>query len=435
VQENGVKTTLGSIWRVAHLVSRYGIVMNPWIKGDMDSEMGSHMRQRLNSLVVFVVSVTLVFTFGNVLANSPVANAARARPLYDIALVGSWSPSQKQNSRNIELGAKLAINQANSSGRLPFRLALVAYNTMDDPTHSVAVAREIITNRRVIAVLGPTTTVDVQAVEPILSRAHLAMVTPSAATPSLANSDWTNFFRVIPDNDVQGSADAHFLVKTVGARRLFVVQDGSAYGSSLGGVVALRANAAGVPTTTQLAPATTQCQVGTSDASQYLDVALKVLASQATALFYGGYYCDFGMLLNALADVGYHGVVMSGDGSDSSALMNIVASPSTLGGVYLSSLSEPSTNAVFARSFAALAHYSASMAMYAPESYDAANAIIHALGSVTTVTRPALLKALHHVSFNGVSGRIQFEANGNLKSTRAFLNQIQGSTITPVGLT
>ena len=404
-------------------------------ESDANPEKELLMRPRLHALVVIAACASFLLALGHAFVISITAGALapQSKPLYDIALVDSFSGAQRQTSRNIEFGAKLAINQANSSGRLPFRLALVVYNTTGDSTRAASIARQVVANQRVIAIVGPTITTDVESVAPLTSLARLALVTPSATYPPLATSGWTDFFRVPPDDGVQGVADANFLVSSKGASRLFIVSDGTPYGSLIAASVIKQANALGATTMAHLAPATTQCQAGSGDASQYHNVALSALASQATALFYGGYYCDFGLLLNSLKNVGFHGVVMSGNGSDSPALLNAVSSPSSVDGVYLSSSSVTSSNASFNKSFASLAHYSAQGATFAPESFDATNAIINALKSLKNVSRPAVVSALRRVSFTGVSGKIRFQANGNLQYSRAFLNQVQGPAISPVG--
>jgi ABC-type branched-subunit amino acid transport system substrate-binding protein len=62
----------------------------------------------------------------------------------------------------------------------------------------------------------------------------------------------------------------------------------------------------------------------------------------------------------------------------------------------------------------------ASVAIYAAQSYDAADAIIKALvadaktSSIATL-RKETVASLHKVSFVGVTGPISFQADGNLK--------------------
>ena len=83
-------------------------------------------------------------------------------------------------------------------------------------------------------------------------------------------------------------------------------------------------------------PGTTQCSDGTASPTQYPDDAATVVSAKPQLLFYGGYYCDLGLLLGALHKAGYTGKVMSGDGSDSISLISGTNPPSAANGVYAS---------------------------------------------------------------------------------------------------
>ena len=86
--------------------------------------------------------------------------------------------------------------------------------------------------------------------------------------------------------------------------------------------------------TTGTFPGTSQCSDGTASPTQYPDDAATVVSAGPQMLFYGGYYCDLGLLLGALHSAGYSGKVMSGDGSDSNALVTGTNPPTAANGVY-----------------------------------------------------------------------------------------------------
>ena len=88
--------------------------------------------------------------------------------------------------------------------------------------------------------------------------------------------------------------------------------------------------------TTNSFPGTTQCSDGTASPTQYPDDAATVKTANPQLVFYGGYYCDLGLLLGALHKVGYTGKVFSDDGSDSSALVTSTNPHSAANGVYAS---------------------------------------------------------------------------------------------------
>lgn len=391
------------------------------------------MKRRPRHWAIAAMSVALACCGVVVLVGSSTPASAKAKPLYEIAFVGPLTGPQAPLATRLELAARLAVQQANASTLLPFRLALVTYDTKDDPLTRALVDRKLVANQRVVAVVGPSTNEGVATAAPLFARARLAMVTPSASATSLATSGYKNFFRVVPADDVQGLADANFLVRSQGSRSVFVVSDGSSYGASMAEAVSAQARVDGASVTNQLAPATSQCAAGTGEGTQYAGVAMAALVSQATSLFYGGYACDFGLLLNALHVAGFHGVILSDDGANSPILLHSVSPTTNDDGVYLSCGCVASATGSFGHLFAAIAHASVAQSPYAAEAYDATKAIIAVMKSVKTITRAALASALRHVVYHGVSRIIKFRANGNIEATTSFLSQVQGGKIVPLG--
>ena len=59
--------------------------------------------------------------------------------------------------------------------------------------------------------------------------------------------------------------------------------------------------------TTGTFPGTTQCSDGTASPTQYPDDAATVVSAKPQLLFYGGYYCDLGLLARRAAQRGLQG--------------------------------------------------------------------------------------------------------------------------------
>src|SRR5665213_1978726 len=181
-----------------------------------------------------------------------------------------------------------------------FKCQLAKYDDQGDPTISPTEAQSAVANRKLIAIVGPAFSGATAAAEPYYSKAHVATVSPSATRVTLASSGWNNFFRVVADDGVQGPADADYLVKTKGNKSVYVVSDGSSYGTGLATAFAGQASADGAKVTSVTVPGTAQCTDGTASATEYSAAATQAVASGAKAMFYGGYYCDLGLFLGAL---------------------------------------------------------------------------------------------------------------------------------------
>ena len=289
-------------------------------------------------------------------------------------------------------------------------------------------------NKKLIAIVGPAFSGATAAAEPYYAKARIATVSPSATRVTLATSGWGNFFRVVADDGVQGPADANYLVKTKSFKSVYVVNDGSAYGSGLASAFATQATTDGATVTAATVPGTAQCTDGTASATQYSAAATQAVASGAKAMFYGGYYCDLGLFLGALSSAGWSGAIMSGDGSDSNALIAGTTPASAASGVLLSCACAVSQNSSFNKAFQNLANFSSSNATYAPESYDAANVIIAAMKKLKKITRSALVAELHKISYKGLTKLIKFQKDGNIAGSAIYVNQVKNGKVVQLGL-
>lgn len=391
------------------------------------------MKLRLNKTVAAVASSALLLMAVPVVGIASASGAA-AKPTYIIGYEGPLSGGNQQLGLNMVFAVQLAVNQANASGKLRFKLKLATYDDQGDPTISPTQAQAAVANRNLVAVVGPAFSGATAAAEPFYHAAHIATVSPSATRVSLATSGWNNFFRVVADDGVQGPADADYLVKTKGLKSVYVVDDGTSYGSGLAQAVALQAKSDGATVTSATVPGTSQCQNGTASATEYSAAATQAVASKTSALFYGGYYCDLGLFLGALTSAGFSGTVMSGDGALSPALIQGTTPASAANGVLLTCACASSSNTRFNSAYKALAHFSAANATYAPESYDAANAIINAMKSLKKVTRAGIVAALHKLTYVGMTKRIKFQGNGNIAGSAIFVNQVKSGGIVQLGL-
>ena len=125
-------------------------------------------------------------------------------------------------------------------------------------------ARAFADDPSVIAVIGPFFSECASIEIPIANRATqgpLAMIAPAATAVGLTHAGpgagsgepgryyptgQRNFARVIPADNVQGAADA-MLAQTLGANRLFVLDDHSLYGSGVAGELPLRSHPTRTP--------------------------------------------------------------------------------------------------------------------------------------------------------------------------------------------
>jgi branched-chain amino acid transport system substrate-binding protein len=372
--------------------------------------------------------------------------ATTVKPTYILAFEGPLSGGNAQLGLNIEYAVKYAIANANSGksqfGKLPFTLTFLGKDDQGSGTISPTDAEALVANKSVIGVVGPVFSAAGQAAGPTFSSHDLATVSPSETRTTLAQHGWKNFFRVVSDDSIQGPADANYVVNKLKLKKLYVVNDASVYGLGLANAFGTQAKKDGAKVTAIAFPGTSQCSAGTASTTQYTDDAAAVVNAKAQLLFYGGYYCDLGLLLGALHSAGYKGKVFSADGSDSPSLIAGTNPHSAANGVYASCacavLGTTKTDKVFAAGFRATAKFAPGI--YSSQGYDAANAIIDAMklvaehGGTAAITRENVVTALHKLTFVGLTKTIHFESDGNITGTAIYVNQVQHGQFVQLGL-
>jgi branched-chain amino acid transport system substrate-binding protein len=369
------------------------------------------------------------------------------KPTFDLAYEGPLSGGNAQLGLNMAYAVQYAINQANAGksqfGALPFTLKYVGKDDQGSPTLSPTDAQELVSNPAVIAVVGPAFSGATKAAMPTFSAHNLAVVSPSATNFALAHSGWHDFFRDVADDSLQGPSDADYVVHTLHLTKLYVTSDAGTYGEGLAGAFATEATKDGATVTTGTFPGTTQCSDGTASPTQYPDDAATVVSAKPQLLFYGGYYCDLGLLASALVKAGYTGKIMSGDGTDSPALLTATNPPSAANGIYASCacavLGTTKADVAFATGFKALAKFP--VGIYSGEAFDAANTIIAELqiiarskGGIASITRINVVNGLHKIVYHGLTKTVSFLPDGDIAGTAIYVNQVINGKLVQLGL-
>jgi branched-chain amino acid transport system substrate-binding protein len=381
------------------------------------------MKLRWNKTVALASIGALAMTEIPLVAGSAPSGAS-SKPTYVIGVQGPFTGADSDYGDYDYAGVEFAVSQANASGKYPFTLTTEKFDDQGSSTVAPGAAQKAVGTKTLVAIVGPAFSGASQVSYQYYHAANIAEVSPSATAVALASGTNSSFLRTVADDSVQGSADATYLVKTKGVKNLTVIGDESFYGAGLAKVVATQAKALGAKVTTKSIANINEG--GGGNAGAYSTLATSLAQSDPSAIFYGGYAPEFGLLLGDLASDGYttsKHVIMSGDGSNDPALLTSTSPATAANGSFLS---ESATGKVsyftgkLATEFTKLTGVKAAVAIYAAQSYDGANAIIKALvadkatSSIATL-RSETVASLHNVSFTGVTGPIAFQSDGNLK--------------------
>jgi branched-chain amino acid transport system substrate-binding protein len=372
-----------------------------------------------------LVAVGALTLSGATLTLGSSAGAAAKIPTYTIAFQGVLSGGAASLGIPEKDGVSVAVNLWNANKKRKFTIKMISGDDQCDPTVAPSVATQISSNSKVLAVVGPSCSGATLASLPIYGPTGITVLSPSATNPPLttpADDPDHIYFRDVANDSIQGPADGNYLAKSLKKTTIEVINDASTYGAGLASQVAAQAKTDGATVTTATLPSTTACGNGGTGTNDQITIP-----SGVTAVFYGGYYCDFAQMTDLVRTAGYTGVLMSGDGSDEPAYITDLSKVADGSGVYLTcACSQVSSTSAAGKLFNTTYQklFKTVPGAYAPESYDAANMIFSAMTKIKKVTRKGITAEMKKLAYKGITKTIRFTSTGDVTSTAIYVSQV-----------
>ncbi|HEY6960778.1 MAG TPA: branched-chain amino acid ABC transporter substrate-binding protein [Gaiellaceae bacterium] len=328
----------------------------------------------------------------------------------------------------------------------------IAYQSCDDATAQAgkwdsgkcsANANAYAQNSSVGAVIGTFNSGCAEIIIPILNRAPngpVAMVSPANTYVGLTHpgpgtaagepgkyypTGKRNYARVVAADDYQGAADA-VLAKTLGVKKVFILNDKEAYGL---GVATNFRNAA-----VKLGIKVVGFTAWDGKASSYEALAVKIKASGAQGVFLGGLICENGgkLIKDIRAGVPSSVKIMAPDGF-TPVSATIQQGGSASAGMTVSVAGLPNTalkgaGKAFVKAFTKADHR-------APDPYSvyaaqAAEVVWQAIKQ-SNGSRADIAKQLFKVNLKGsILGNVSFTANGDVTSNPVTIYRVVGGKST-----
>jgi branched-chain amino acid transport system substrate-binding protein len=326
-----------------------------------------------------------------------------------------------------EYGAKLAIDEANAKGTTIGGEKIVFEMLSEDdegkPDKGPIIAQKFV-DAKVAGVVGHLNSGVTIPASAVYNQAGIPMISGSATNPKLTEQGFNNIFRTVGRDDQQGPAIASYLNAQYKPKTVAVIDDATSYGEGLANEVEKTLKAAGIVVLPR--------EKGTDKTTDWKAILTKLKGKKPDAVFYGGMDLGAGPLMRQGRELGIKAVFAFGDGACTDKMKELAGDASE--GMICSQAGIPVQAASKEFLTAFKAKFKADPLIYAPFTYDAANLIITAMQKADSVDPAKYLPELAKLSFQGASGKIEFDQHGDRKDAEMTIFTMKGGTITPIAI-
>ncbi len=333
-----------------------------------------------------------------------------------IGFFGALTGDAANLGQNIKRGAQLAVDQYNA-GNPKVKVTLAEYDSQGNPEQAPGLAKKAIDDKQVVGIVGPAFSGESKAADPLFNEAGLVTISPSATNPALAENGWKTFFRVLGNDATQGPAAAKYMADVLKAEKIVVVDDASEYGKGLADIVKGDLGAKVVATDTVQQKQT-----------DFGATVTKIKSSGATAVFFGGYYAEAGLLRKQMTDAGVKAVMVAGDGTKDEGF--VTAAGKSAEGTILTCPCLPSDKAggTFFADYKKA--FNAEPATYGAEGFDSAKILLDAIAEGKT-SREDVVAYVKAYDKPGVTKQLKFDDKGEPTEVSVWAYKVKDGKIVP----
>ncbi|MDH6109922.1 branched-chain amino acid transport system substrate-binding protein [Kitasatospora sp. MAP12-15] len=355
--------------------------------------------------------------------------------------IGVDAPLSGENSATglgIQYGVQIAVDDANKNKTVPgVTFKVKALDDQAQPATGQQNATSLVADSSVLGVVGPLNSGVAQSMQQVFETANLVEISPSNTNPALTQGpNWAagtkvrgykTYFRTATTDALQGAYAAQYASGTAKKKNAFVVDDKQTYGAGLAGIFkdSFTKDGGAIAGTDH---------VSTGD-KDFSTLVTKIKASGADMLYYGGQYDEASLLSKQLKAAGDAIPLMGGDGIFSATYISVGGAGTE--GDLATSVGSPVDGLATAQDFIAkykAAKYPGDYGTYGGYSYDAATAIIKAVGSVAAANggkipsdaRAKVVDGVQKSDFDGIAGHVSFDAFGDTTNKQLTVYQVTG---------
>jgi branched-chain amino acid transport system substrate-binding protein len=340
-----------------------------------------------------------------------------------VVLIGQASPltgPQAHLGKDNENGARLALDEINSAGlTLGGKKVVLELRSEDDaadPKTATTVAQKL-ADEKVAGVIGHLNSGATIPASKIYFDNGIPEISPSATAVAYTASGFKTAFRIMTNDAQQGSVLGNYAVTKLGAKRIAIIDDRTAYGQGLADEVEKAVKAAGGEVV---------AREYTSDRStDFMAILTSIKGKSPDLIFFGGMDPQAAPMIRQIKQLGIKAQFLGGDGVETPKFLELAGADAE--GVVASNPGLPLAAMPGGSEFKAKfeAKYG-EIQNYAPYAYDAMYVLIDAMKRADSSDPAKYLAELPKTDYQGVTGRIRFDSKGDTTGGAVTLYQVKG---------
>jgi len=304
-------------------------------------------------------------------------------------------------------GAELAVAQANAAGGINgTKIKLVVYDDQASPKESVPIAQKLIQKDKVVIGISGSYSGSTRAAAGVFQENKTPYISAYAVHPGITKAgDFV--FRTSFVGEVQGRAGAKLIGESLGKKKVSLIVLKNDFGKSLARGFKEASSKFGINIASEYEYSIKDRQFG--------PIVSKVKSDKPDAIYATGYFFTAGPLVSQLRAAGVNVPIIGQEGYDSQVFIKI-AKKAAEGVIITTSLDRDSKSKVtqdFIKAFEERAKHKVDMV--GASAHTAVSVAVAALKKAGIEDKAAIRKAISETSLEASTGKIAFNALGEVK--------------------
>lgn len=350
-----------------------------------------------------------------------------------IGHVGPLSGQIAHLGKDNENGARMAIDVLNTKGVTiggkKIKFVLQAEDDGANPQQATAAAQKL-ADAKVNGVIGHLNSGTTIPASKIYNDAGIPQISPSATNPKYTMQGYKGAFRVVANDGQLGGALGRFTASDIKAKRIAIIDDRTAYGQGVADEFAKAAKAAGLTIVGR--------QYTTDKATDFNAILTAIKGKSPDLIFFGGMDAVGGPMLRQMKQLGISAKFMGGDGICTEQLPSLAGAGMSDGQVVCAEaggVEESQKKIVEKFRSDYKKKFGVDVKLYAPYVYDAVMVMVAAMQKANSVEPAKYLPELAKINYEGVTGKIEFDARGDIKNGLLTLYTYKGGKRSQIAVT